>query len=233
MKRILISTTALTAVFASVLLLTPGRAQASSAKETFKNMRWAMARAAKNGELTVSGIFAATGVANFSVLLDGQPLPPDVPVHVKGDDHGAYTDYTITIDLSDSNFSSISYGKDHNTLKLVPKASPNSVDIIKLDPKSKQPEEWTVFHVTGGGLKQASSFYYILPDGGVNNNPPQNPTTPPVIRSDGQPVGVTVTTTSDRSTELANKSKSSDDPITVHIRMGKGGGSASISVKQN
>jgi methionine-rich copper-binding protein CopC len=43
---------------------------------------------------------------------------------------------------------------------------------------------------------------------------------------------VTVTTTK-AGFATADKSKASDEPITVHIRMGKSGGSASLSVKQN
>jgi hypothetical protein len=145
MRRILVSSTLVTAVLAGCLLLAPNFARAATAHEKFATMRSALAKAFSDGELTITGTVGANNAATFKVMLDGSPLPPDIPVTVTGEKIDGGTDYTIKIDFSDSNFSTIEFGKDQDTLKLVPKASPNQVDIVRLDPKTGKPLTWTEF----------------------------------------------------------------------------------------
>lgn len=145
MRTILISSTLVTAVVAMALFIAPSRLQAATAHEKFVSMRTALTKAFRDGELTISATLVNPSTTTLTVLLDGSPLPPDVPVNVAADRHDGYTDYTVKIDFSDGNFKSISFGKDENTLKLVPKASPNLTDIVRLDPKTGKPLSWTEF----------------------------------------------------------------------------------------
>jgi len=207
MKKILFSSTAIAAALIGALVLVPGRAQGATAKEKFVSMRSALAKAAREGELTVSAVVSKGGMSSFSVLLDGSPLPPDVPVAVSSTDDGKFIDYTVSIDLSEANFSSIQFGKDHNTLNLVPKGKPGNLDVVRLDPKSSKPIEWSTFAVKLGAVQPQSTTHFA-------------------------PVKPGPSATTETKSKDANSAKPSD-VITLHMRVGKGDGTATITIKKN
>jgi hypothetical protein len=158
MRKILVSTTLTTAVVAGAILLAPSQAHGATAHEKLASMRSALVRALGDGELSITGILTKDNDASFSVTLDGSPLPPDVPVKVQGEKHEGYSDYTVKIDFSDANFSSVSFGKDQNTLKLIPKASPDTLDVVSLDPKTGKPLTWTEYKL--GSDKPITTITY-------------------------------------------------------------------------
>jgi putative zinc finger protein len=145
MKKLLISTSAITAIAAGTLLLVPVLATASTPAATFKAMRAALAGAAHSGELTLSALVTNDGQVTAYGLLDGQPLPAEVPLQVDVKHSGNEYDITITADLSPANYSSIKFGKDQSTLELTPKNAPGHRVEIALDPTTDKPKSWTTF----------------------------------------------------------------------------------------
>ena len=142
MKKILISSTAITAVIATGLILAPGLAHASSPISTFNQMRSALAAASKTGEMSFTASVSNKGAVTVTGTLDGQPLPPDLPLNVAVARTPNSYDIKVTADLSPGNYSSIAYGKDHLTLELTPKNENNHRYEIALDPKSMKPVSW-------------------------------------------------------------------------------------------
>lgn len=209
MEKILFSSTAIAAALVVSLLFVPTRAQGTTAKEKFVAMKSALAKAARDGELTVSATVSSSGLTSISASLDGTPLPSDLPVIVKTKDDGSFIDYTVTIDLSDANFSSIQLGKDPNTLNLVPKAKPGSLDIVQLDPKSGKPLDWSTFGVKQGVMQRMSNVAF-------NSSTKFN--------------GGSSTTSNPSG---SHQNKPSDDVITLHLRIGKANGTATMSIKGN
>lgn len=164
MKRILISSTALAAIFGGAILLVPGRAHATTAKAKFVSMRDTMRKLVQQGALTVQATAQPGREIEFTITLDGQPLPPDVPVNIEKQVADKYTDYTVTIDLSDSAFTSISFGADQNTLELVPKKAPDHRDVVQLDPKSGRPVSWLTKVLRDDDWAVQSNISFIVPD---------------------------------------------------------------------
>ena len=143
MKRILVSSTAVTALVAAIVLFAPRTASASTPKETFNKMRAALVKAVKNGELVLDVNADGDGQVTVTGTLDGAPLPKDFPLYVDSRRDGKVIDVEITADFDPANYSVIRYGKDHHTLVLVPKANPNSTSEVILDPTSMKPQTWT------------------------------------------------------------------------------------------
>lgn len=150
MKKILISSAAVTALVAGALLLAPRAANASTPVETLKSMRAALAQAANDGQLTLNLTSDADGNVTVSGMLNGAPLPKDFPLVFHTTREGDILDITVTADFAPADYKSITYGKDTNTLEIVPKASPNKRFEIELDPKSKQPTSWSTYTNQGG-----------------------------------------------------------------------------------
>ena len=200
MKKILLSSTAVAAALIAGIVLVPSLAQGATPREKFVMMRSALAQAASDGEITISATADKSGLASFSVLLDGNPLPPDVPVNITSKEEANVIDYTITIDLSGNNFSSMQFGKDQNTLNLVPKGKPGLVDVVHLDPKTGKPLNWSTCAVKEGALQPLSTTSYK--------------------------------STSNVSTAAKTTSQPSDI-ITLHMKVSKGSGNTTVTVKNN
>ena len=209
MKKYLFSSTAVAAAFVSALVLLPGQAHGSSAKEKFVAMRSALARAAQDGQLTISAIATNGGLASLTILLNGNPLPPDVPVTTTSKDVGDAIDYKITIDLSDNNFSSIKYGADQNTLNLIPKAKPSNIEVVHLDPKSGMPTNWSTFRSDQGTMQKISSQSFNS--------------------------GTSIKNGSAGNAESTNSksAKPSDGLITVHMRIGKSKSNGTMTITKH
>lgn len=162
MKKILISSTAVTALIAATVLMAPQVAGASSTPvETFNKMRAALAAAARSGELTLNLSSDNKGTITVTGTLDGAPLPKDFPLFVKSTVDGDVVDCEVTADLAPENYMKIQFGKDHNTLELISKANPKSKTEIVLDPKSLKPKRWTTLATKDDGLwEMVSSSEY-------------------------------------------------------------------------
>ncbi len=160
MKRILLSTSAVTAVAAAALLIVPGTAHASTPLTTFNSMRAALAKALRSGEVTFTTSVAPGGVISVNGTLDGQPFPPGIPVHVDAKVDGDTYHITVTANLAPSNYSSIKFGKDHSVLELSPKGKSDVREEVVLDPSTMAPLAWTTFKSENGGWKAASTCTY-------------------------------------------------------------------------
>jgi hypothetical protein len=161
MKKILISSTAVTAFVAMALLLTPRTANASTPAEKLNSMRAALARAAQSGELTLNLSSDNKGAVTVTGTLDGAPLPPDFPLHVDVTRTANYIDAHVTADLSPEDYKVLQFGRDENTLVMVPKASPSKKIEVGLDPKSMKPNSWTTWENLGGTTwKETSATKY-------------------------------------------------------------------------
>jgi hypothetical protein len=157
MKKILISSTAATALVAAFLVMAPRSASASTPLEKFNKMRAAIGMAMENGDLTLEVTSDARGVVTVTGVLDGAPLPADFPVLTTVKRDGDFLDVKVHIDLSPDNYSTIRYGRDQNTLIMVPKANPQAKTVVGLDPKSMKPESWTtLLHESGNSWKEIS-----------------------------------------------------------------------------
>jgi len=160
MKKILISSTAVTAMLAAAIIMTPRAASASTPTETFNKMRAALAMAMQNGELTLYISSDNKGTITVEGTLDGAPLPKNFPLLVHSTIDGNIIDVEVTADLAPANYSKIAYGKDHNTLELVPKAHPKTKTEIVLDPKSLKPKTWTTLQANDGLWEMVSKSEY-------------------------------------------------------------------------
>jgi hypothetical protein len=158
MKTILISSTLVTTALAGFMLLAPNRASASTAHARFATMRSALRQALKDGEVTVICDRGDQNRATFTVLFNGSHLPPAIPVNISREEKDGLVDYTIQVDLSDDNFSSISFGKNQDSLVLVPKSHSNRVDTVQLDPKTGKPLSWCEIE-TGSATPVFSTTY--------------------------------------------------------------------------
>ncbi len=159
MKKILYSSTAVAAV-ALAMVLAPEFAKGSTPLGTFNGMRSALAAAAQSGELSLTASVQAGGSVTVSGTLDGQPLPSDIPLHVKVNTQGGSYDIDVTADLSASNYASIKFGKNKNTLELVPKDKPDRRIEVELDPKTLKPTTWTALDYKDRAWKTASLCTY-------------------------------------------------------------------------
>ncbi len=202
MKKILISSTAVATVLVGGFMLTPRQAQGATASEALKTMRKSLAQAAKLGQLAITCARVPEGLTMVSFKLNGVPLPPDVPVTIVNDFGPEYDDFIITIDLSNSTFSAIQFGQDHNTLKMVPKANPNNLDVIHIDPKTGLPTNWSTFTVRNGKLKPLTSVNFKTSDATING-----------------PSGTAKTSTTPNDKEI--RPKQDDGVICFRLRMAK------------
>jgi hypothetical protein len=143
MKKILISSTVATALLAAALIMTPRSASANNPVEKFNKMRAAVTKAMKNGELELNVSSDKAGVVLVVGTLDGAPLPAGFPMKVDTSRDGNVLDIDVTIDLDPNNYSAIRYGKNENTLVLVPKGDSKRKSELVLDPKTMKPKSWT------------------------------------------------------------------------------------------
>lgn len=150
MKKIVLTSTLATALVASALFLTPRNATASTPEEIFKSMRAALAKAARNGELSFNITANKEGNVTVSGTLDGRPLPPDFPLNVDISRDGDTFDVTVTVDFSPENYRQIKFGKNTSTIIFAPKKEPNEKYQVELDPKSKLPKAWTTWAYENG-----------------------------------------------------------------------------------
>lgn len=139
MKKILISSTALTAILVAGFLSLSGRASASSAIEEYNSMKAALIQAASKGELKISVKSSPEGEVTVSGSMNGKTLPNGFPLKFTSTRSGDVLDVKVTVDLAPTEYQSITFGKEHNSILLVPKDSKNGKIQIFIDPKTKTP----------------------------------------------------------------------------------------------
>lgn len=163
MKRILVSSSALAAMFATALLFTSTTAKADSALSLFKSMKSSLAYAARSGEVTFTASVDGKGGVTVSGKLDGVDLPTDFPMHVSVIRTGEVYDITVNAELSPANFSSITYGNDDTTLRLVPKGHDDQKIEVGVEPTNHRILSWTSYRKVDGAWKQVAHNTYKAP----------------------------------------------------------------------
>lgn len=143
MKKVLISTTAIAALAAGVIVALPKTAAASTPLTKFKDLRTALCKAANRGEIKVEVRVGQNGVAECSGTINGKKLPIEFPLKSTTKVVDGIADVLVTVDFDPSNYQSIDFGKNEDTLKLVYRELPNSVLVVQLDPKSNLPTAWS------------------------------------------------------------------------------------------
>ncbi len=141
MKKLALSST-LAIVAITALMLAPRSASAHTAVESFKKVRAAMTTAAAKGEITVKATADMKGTVTTEVARDGVILT-GFPIDVKVDRKGDVLDVEVALDLNESSFQVIRYGKDRNTLELIRKEEPEKLIKVQLDPKTSSPTKWS------------------------------------------------------------------------------------------
>jgi len=160
MKRIAISTTAVTALVLATALFVPRSANASTPVESLKKLRSALATAMHDGELTLNATADKNGSVTISGTLDGNPLPDDFPMTVHVTHEGNVSDIHVTVDLSPDQFKSIEYGADKQTLLLTPKNKSGVKYSVGLDKTSSAMKSWTTLVADKGAWATKSKRVY-------------------------------------------------------------------------
>lgn len=150
MKKILISSTALTAVLVAGFMSLSGRASASSAIEEYNSMKSALMQAASKGELKISVKASPEGEVTVAGSLNGKTLPSGFPMKFTKTRNGDVLDVKVTVELSPTEYQSITFGKDGKSLLLQPKGTKDGKVEVFIDPKTKAPIKVYRFH-TGKG----------------------------------------------------------------------------------
>lgn len=140
----------------SLFALAPQLAQASTAKETLSEMNSAIALAALRGEITLIVASTPEGQITVNGSMDGGPLPSTFPVDVKVQQEGDVATLEITIDFNQPQYESVAFGKDKNTLEVVPKGSQDRKYLVKLDPVTRLPLSSASLQKKEGQWKEVS-----------------------------------------------------------------------------
>ena len=161
MRKMLVSGTALAALFVVAFALFPTGARAATARETFRQMKAALAASKKQMAVTVVATVTADNQVNATVSTPagGQDTPLTVGVKVQRD--GNTVNATATVSFDEADFSKISFGKDKYTLVLVPKRQADRKYAVALDRKSKLPLTWTVYAKNGKTWKETGQDRFV------------------------------------------------------------------------
>lgn len=168
MRKLAAVTTAAAALAICFFALAPKPAQANSPKETLAKMNTALALAALRGEIVLNVATTKEGEVTVTGSMDGAPLPTTFPVNVKVDREDEAATITIKVNFREPLFESVAYGKEKNTLEVVPKGSTNRKYLVGLDPKTHLPLNVANLQMVNGKWKETShsSFKTREPSGG-------------------------------------------------------------------
>lgn len=137
--------------------LAPQIAQANTAKETLTEMNLALAKAASRGEMTLNVESSKEGQVQVTGSMDGKPLPGTFPMEVKVTREGSESVIVeISIDFEVTLYDSVAFGKDKNTLELVPKGAKDKKLTVALDPKTRLPLSVSSREKSGTTWKETS-----------------------------------------------------------------------------
>lgn len=178
MKKILISSTALTAVLVAGFLSLSGRASASSAIEEYNSMKAALIQAASKGELKISVKASPEGEVTVAGTMNGKTIPNGFPLKFTSTRDGDVLDVKVTVELAPTEYQSITLGADGKSLVLEPKGAKDGKLQIFIDPRTKAP------------LK----VYTIRTSKGVTNLKAGDPKTLTFKTKDGKKLAVTTQT---------------------------------------
>ena len=139
MRKLAAVTTAAAALAICFFALAPKPAQASSPKETLAKMNSALALAAAQGEIVLNVETTKEGQVTVTGSMDGAALPKTFPIDVKVTSDGEIATVEITLSFNEPLFEAIKFGRERNTLEIVPIGSKDRKHVVGLDPKTSLP----------------------------------------------------------------------------------------------
>jgi hypothetical protein len=160
MKRLLVSGAAVAALCVVAFGLYPTGAKAATARDTFRQMKAAMATAKKDRVVTVEAVAMADGQVQLTVTEDGKPIETNANVDVKTERKGNEVVLTLSMSFEELDYSKIDFGKNRDTLVLYPKKQAKEKVEVSLDHKSKRPLGWTTFAKNDKSWKKVGAFRF-------------------------------------------------------------------------
>lgn len=139
MRKLAAVTTAAAALAICFFALAPKPAQASSPKETLAKMNSALALAAAQGDIVLNVETTKEGQVTVTGSMDGAALPKTFPIDVKVTSDGEIATVEITLSFNEPLFEAIKFGRERNTLEIVPIGSKDRKHLVGLDPKTSLP----------------------------------------------------------------------------------------------
>lgn len=139
MRKLAAVTTAAAALAICFFALAPKPAQASSPKETLAKMNSALALAAAQGEIVLNVETTKEGQVTVTGSMDGAALPKTFPIDIKVTSDGEIATVEITLSFNEPLFEAIKFGRERNTLEIVPIGSKDRKHVVGLDPKTSLP----------------------------------------------------------------------------------------------
>lgn len=139
MRKLAAVTTAAAALAICFFALAPKPAQASSPKETLAKMNSALALAAAQGEIVLNVETTKEGQVTVTGSMDGAALPKTFPIDVKVTSDGEIATVEITLSFNEPLFEAIKFGRERDTLEIVPIGSKDRKHVVGLDPKTSLP----------------------------------------------------------------------------------------------
>lgn len=158
MRKLFLSSAGLTAVLAIALTMSTSIASASNAKEVFREMKAAM----KKSHYSVTLTATMTADNQVTVTTDGGPKGIATATVSR---NGDKVNVDVTIDLDESHYSKIAFGKDKSTLLLTPKTSADRQFEVAVEPKSKFPKSWTTYKVKGSTKEKIDEYDFTKTSG--------------------------------------------------------------------
>lgn len=145
----------------SFIGLAPQIAQANTAKKALTEMNLALAQAASRGEITLNVTSTKEGQVTVTGSMDGKPLPTTFPVDVKVTREGVEAvTVEVSINFEIALYESVSFGKDKNTLEVIPKGAKDKRFLVSLDPKTRLPLSVSSSERKGKVWKETSRSTY-------------------------------------------------------------------------
>lgn len=165
MRRMLVSGTALAALFVVTLTLFPTGARATTPREAFRQMKAAMAAAKKQMDVTVIAVVTQDNRVQATVTSpDGKPVATPMNVNVAVQRQGSSVQVTATVSFDESDYSNIAFGKDKNTLVLIPKKQPSRKYEVVVDGKTKLPRTWTAYEKHAKAWIKLGAYRFAFKD---------------------------------------------------------------------
>jgi len=160
MRRLLVSGTAAATLCVVAFALFPIGARAATARETFRQMKAAMAASKKTMEVKVQVVVEADGKVQATVTHDGQTGPTPMRVESNVERKGNEVIVKAKVSFDEGDYAKIAFGKNHNTLVLCPKKQPAMKYEVALDGESKLPLHWVAFAKRQDSWKRIGAYEF-------------------------------------------------------------------------
>ncbi len=156
MRKLAAVTAAAATLAIGFFAIVPQTAQASTPKETLTKMNSALALAAAQGDIVLNVETTKEGQVTVTGSMDGAALPKTFPIDVKVTREGDLATVEISLSFTQPVFESIKFGKDKDTLEIVPLGSKDRKHVVGLDPKSSLPLYVRNLHLKNGTWTETS-----------------------------------------------------------------------------